>query len=290
MQFKSRLLSLLVLISAFIFQSCTDERNDDPEQTARVQVKLVDLPGDYLEVNVNIVDVLYKISDEDEETGWTNFDSFEQGEPVDLTDLTGGVSLILADEVLPAGFLSQIRLVLDDNGNTIVVEGETEGVGTEYPLETPSAQQSGLKIQINEELQGGFSYNIVLDWDVQKSVVETGSDKYQLKPVIRAELEANSGVISGNVFGDLPDDSDENPVALENVVVNLYEGSQDLSEEPYTSTTTDETGHYWLEGLKPGIYIIVIEREGFEQFISTEITVRAGEETDNGTITLVPSV
>ena len=283
-------LSLFFVLVALLFQNCSDNTTN-PDQSAKVQVKLIDLPGDYLEVNVNIIDVRYKISNDEneEDVEWTSFDSFEGPQVVNLKELTGGVSLILADEVLPAGYLNQIRLVLDEDENTIVVEGETEGVGTSYPLETPSAQQSGLKIKIDEELEGGFSYNIVLDWDVQKSIVDTGSGKYQLKPVIRAELEKNSGIISGYVYGDLPDDADDNPVGLENVVVELFSADQELSEEPLTTTTTDEVGRYSLEGLKPGAYIIVIEREGFDHYISTEITVRVGEVTDNATITLTPS-
>ncbi len=290
MHLNTKLVAFVCIIAGFIFQSCNDERSD-PEQTARIQVKLIDEEGDYLEVNVRIIDVLYHSSydeNEDEEAGWTSFDSFESPEDVDLTDLTGGVSLILADEVLPAGQLSQIRLVLDDEGNTIVVEGEIEGIGQTFPLETPSSQQSGLKIQINEELEGGYSYNIILDWDVQKSIVNTGSNKYQLKPVIRAALEKNSGIISGFVEGDLADDSVENPVPLENVVVNLFESGADITQDPYTSTTTNEAGNYWLEGLKPGVYIIVINRTGFAPYISADITVTEGVQDDAGTITLTP--
>ena len=50
-----RIFTIAVMVLSMIFiQSCN---NDDEDNTARVQLKLVDLPGDYLEVNVNIVDV-----------------------------------------------------------------------------------------------------------------------------------------------------------------------------------------------------------------------------------------
>ena len=293
MNLKTKLAAYFLIIFGVVFlHSCSDEKSD-PDQTARIQVKLIDEEGDYLEVNVRIIDVMYNISDdekEDEEGGWTSFDSFESPEDVNLTDLTGGVSLILADEVLPAGYLSQIRLVLDDEENSIVVESEVEGVGETFPLETPSAQQSGLKIQINEELERGYSYNIILDWDVQKSIVETGNGKFQLKPVIRAALEKNSVIINGLVEGNLPDDADENAVPMENVVVKLYKSGTDISEEAYASTSTNEAGYFWLEGLAPGTYVIVIDQIGFEQYISGDIEVlNAGDQEDLGTITLSPS-
>jgi len=38
------------------FQSCNDE-NDKVGNTARIQLKLVDAPGDYEQVNIEIIDI-----------------------------------------------------------------------------------------------------------------------------------------------------------------------------------------------------------------------------------------
>ena len=48
--------------------------------------------------------------------GWKSFGS-EDDYPinVNLTDLTAGNSLVLADEIIPSGMMQQIRLVLSDN-------------------------------------------------------------------------------------------------------------------------------------------------------------------------------
>ena len=120
---------------------------------------------------------------------------------VDLTELVAGNDLLLTDEIIPAGNLEQIRLVLGED-NTVVVENDS-GEPETYPLNTPSAQQSGLKLKIEEELQAGFTYTFILDWDVNRSVIKAGnSGNYNLRPVINVIAEISSGSITGVVQGN----------------------------------------------------------------------------------------
>lgn len=87
----------------------------------------------------------------------------------DLLELTRCVDLLLVDNFdIPSGTLHQIRLVLGDI-NTIVIDGQT------YLLMTPSAEQSGLKIQINQELESDFNYTFILDFDAHQSIVTAGN-------------------------------------------------------------------------------------------------------------------
>jgi len=279
-----RIFTIAVLVLSMIFvQSCN---NDDANNTASVQLKLVDSPGDYLEVNVNIVDVQYNNSED--EGGWKSFESFEGEQLVDLTDLVGGVNLVLSNEIIPAGTLKQIRLVLGD-GNNLKIEGETEGEGETFPLETPSAQQSGLKLNLNEELEAGFSYTFILDWDVQKSIVKTGSDKYILKPVIRVEAEAKTGSLEGIVTGDKTDDDVEGAVVLEGVSVKLFKADALEGDEAYATTTTIANGYFIFEGLPTVDYEVEIEQVGYISYESEDITVNLNEIASAGTIELVVS-
>jgi hypothetical protein len=73
----------------------------------------------------------------------------------------------------------QIRLILGDN-NSIIDDGET------YDLEIPSAQSFGLKVQVHAELMPDLSYKIILNFDADNSIQDTGNGKYKLKPVIKA--------------------------------------------------------------------------------------------------------
>ena len=275
-------IAIPIVFSLFLFTgllSCSDDKSDAP---ARVQLHLVDAEGDYEQVNVEIIDIQYNSSED--EDGWTSMDP-QGGYPIqtDLTKLIAGNSLLLSDELIPAGTMKQIRLVLSDN-NTLLLEGATELI----PLETPSAQQSGLKIQLDTELQPGFSYTFILDWDVQRSVVKAGnSGQYILKPVINAIAEVNSGSLSGTVAGDLLDDLVDAAVPLGDVTVNLH-----TTDEQYVaSTLTDAEGRFVFQGIAPGEYLIKIEEPAFVPYVSPQpLAITAGIVTDAGTIELLVPV
>ena len=267
-----------VLFIALVSISCSDDKTTDPENSSRVILKLVDAEGDYEQVNVEIIDIQYNSSEED--TGWQSFTP-EEGYPIqtDLTELIAGNELLLSDEVIPSGWMQQIRLVLSEN-NTLKLEGQEDLI----PLKTPSAQQSGLKIKLNQELDPGFSYTFILDWDVQRSVVEAGnSGQYILKPVIRANAEVNSGSVSGIVVADLIGDESTELFPQEAVVVGIYN-----SEDEYvTETLTDAEGKFMVQGLSPGDYRIQIETLEYIPYVSpAPVSISAGQVTNVGTIEL----
>jgi len=264
------------LISLTGFQSCDDNNVGD---TSRVQLKLIDADGDYEEVNIEIIDILYN-SSEDEE-GWTSF-SPEGGYPIkaDLTELIAGNNVLLTDEIISSGMLKQIRLVLSNN-NTLLLTGETSPIH----LDTPSAQQSGLKLKLDTELEPGFSYTFILDWDVHKSIVKAGnSGKYILKPTIRVNTEVNSGSISGKVIGEDLKDNIAGAVPLGEVVVAIHRADDDTF---IAESITNESGDFIIQGLDPDGYKIIIEDYDYINYESKEvITVNAGEVINAGTIEL----
>ena len=266
------------LTLAFVFfQSCNNENDITKiDETSRVQIKLVDEPGDYQEVNIEIVDIQYKSSDDEEENDWMSFTP-ESGYPlnVDLTELVAGNYVMLVDEVIPASILKQVRLVLSDN-NTLLIEGEEEYIH----LDTPSAQQSGLKLNLDTELEAGYSYSFILDWVVQESIVKAGnSGRYILKPVINVIAEVNSGSIGGSVFETIESEQ----VSMENVTIQVF----NQNDEFVTDTLTNTDGVFLVQGLEAGSYKIKINQEGYQEYLSDEIIVNAGETYDIGTIELI---
>jgi hypothetical protein len=134
--------------------------------------------------------------------------------PINLLELQDA-TVLLAEGSLPAGHYQQIRLVLEENTDSelfnYVVLAELvaaqEGQ-VQIPLETPSAQQTGLKLVNQFTIGEGQTTELVIDFDAEKSVVETGSGKFMLKPVLKVEA-----IIVGDASdtdGDGVPDSEDN--------------------------------------------------------------------------------
>lgn len=271
------------MIATFIslgLTSCSeDDGSTSNDGSANLTVRMTDAPGDYEEVNIDVQDVQVKVDSETEaevegETdaeadGWVSLDDVQVG-VYNLLELTGGITQILADSEVPAGYMSQIRLILGTD-NTVMVDGELQ------PLNTPSAQQSGLKLQVNEELEAGENYAFLLDFDVEESIVATGNGGYNLKPVIRINTDANAGVVVGSVV--LPADIEANVQSLVK-----------LSSETMTiSAYTDAEGNFSLNAVPAGVYSLeVIPEDGFGltgHAIGT-VEVEANQTTDVGELEL----
>ena len=241
------------------FSSCNKE-DSLPAGKARLQVYLTDDPGDYDEVNVDVQDVQINLTGE-EDGGWQSLDGVAKG-IYNLLDLVDNKDTLLVNAEIPAGKIQQIRLVLGDQ-NTIVVDG------VESHLETPSAQQSGLKLNIHQDVDAGLVYKMVLDFDASRSIVHTGSNKYILKPVIRTSLASIGGSIRGVVS---PADSLTNVLAIQGT-------------DTIAGTYTGATGGYWIGGLETGSYSL-----HFLPSASFADTVRNDINVTNGSVTVVDTM
>ncbi|HZY80857.1 MAG TPA: DUF4382 domain-containing protein [Cyclobacteriaceae bacterium] len=244
----------VVLAASLILASCSD----DSTGNATIEVYLTDAPGEYNEVNVDIQDVQVHAGDGDSDNGWTSL-SVNKG-VYDLLEFTNGLDTLLGSTTVPAGKISQVRLILGDN-NTVVVDG----VSTK--LTTPSAQQSGLKIQINTDLKEGVTYKIILDFDAARSIVATGSGKYNLKPVIRAITTALDGGITGTVM----------PMSAKPVVYAI-------NGVDTVSTFTNESGSFLVRGLATATYRLVLVAGDGAVREKTDVKVNTGDVTDVGVI------
>ena len=104
---------LFVTLSAVVF-SCSED-----SKTARLNIRLTDAPGDFEEVNVDIQEVKVHASGGDQENGWKSLDI--TAGVYNLLEFTNGLDTLLGSIELPAGKVSQIRLVLGSN-NSIKVD------------------------------------------------------------------------------------------------------------------------------------------------------------------------
>jgi hypothetical protein len=109
-------------------------------------------------------------SDDSVTAGWTVV--VIPSRTVDLMRLTN-VSEVIGQKDMEAGRYTQIRLKIDSG--TITVDG------TDHKLSVPSGV---LKLNRGFVLQPNQTLKLTLDFNVEKSIVRTGSDQYNLKPVI----------------------------------------------------------------------------------------------------------
>lgn len=111
--------------------------------------------------------------------GWTVVVS--QPTRVDLMELIG-VSADIGQAMADPGRYTQIRLKIDSG--TITVDNTT------YNLTVPGGV---LRLNRGFELEPGETLRLTLDFNVEKSVIRTGSGRYSLKPVIAVLSETVAG-------------------------------------------------------------------------------------------------
>lgn len=254
------ILSVIALTVCGIFSSCS--KDSDEKGMAKVNVHLTDGPADYdaIFIDVQSVEIHSDVS------GWVSVAPVVPG-VYNLLDFSNGLDTLLCTANLPVGHISQMRLVLGNN-NSIIVNGVS------HPLATPSAQQSGLKFNIHQELVANGSYDIWIDFDAAKSIVEQGNGGYSLKPVIRTYTALTNGKIKGFVL----------PVTAEAVVYAIH-GTDTFSAIPAAD------GHYMFCGLPEGTYNLWFDAAsstGFQDFYLPDVTVSFGVITDLGITTLLP--
>lgn len=259
-------LKLMVCVAAFsvAFTSCSSD--DSKEESAGFSVKLVDAPGDYQSVMVDVQGIEVIIDGEAHE-----FAAIEPG-VYDLLELTGGISAMLVETVVPTGNLSQIRLILGEN-NSVITAGADGAAGEEIPLKTPSAQQSGLKLNVHQDLEPGLLYEFILDFNVDKSIVETNDGGLNLKPVISASLEAQSGAIAGVVT----------PAEVQSFVT-ATDGTTEFS-----AYTAEGTGNFMIYGVPAGTYTVTItpaEASGKAPVTVEGVVVETGKIQEMDPVTL----
>ncbi len=249
---KISALAIMVMVTA----AACNKDDDNMAGDAKVNVRMTDAPGPYLAVNVDVQSVEINT-----DNGWivTNVNAGVYN----LLDFQNGVDTLIGSTTINAGRVSQVRLILGSN-NTIVIGPAT------FNLETPSAQQSGLKLNVNATVQAGETYTILLDFDAARSIVETGSGKYILKPVIRTVLEANTGVITGNVG-----------VVGAGSLVYAIEGTDTIG------TVANATGGFYFGGLQSNTYEVHIDAVApYNDTVITNVGVSSGQTTAMGTIVL----
>lgn len=252
---KKLIFMLSAVVTGITFNSCN---SDSDTKSYPYNVRMTDAPGSYEEVNIDLQAVEIIGND-----GQTVLLSTNTG-IYNLLDFSNGLDTLIATSTLNDSDVEQIRLILGPN-NTVVIDGVS------YPLTTPSAEQSGLKLLVNQTLQADIQNKILIDFDANVSVVETGNGTYKLKPVLRTIVTAISGNINGSIT----------PIGT------LATVSATSSTDVVYSSNVNAFGQFQISGLPQGTYTFTVTPIlPFLPITQLNVAVVAGATTNLGIIAL----
>ena len=199
---SSRLLRPLLSAGAIALAACGASSSGN----GTLAVALVDAPSPDVKGIVVTVDSVTAHSDQ---AGWV---TVAQGPiTVDLLALQD-VAMKLGEISLPAGTVSEIRLILADGPQYVVLAD-----GSHASLKTPSGQQSGEKLKGPFTVSACERHTVTIDFDGKNSIAyhQTGGPdpEWILRPVIRVKTEADDvlpchadgGADSGQPSGSVTD-------------------------------------------------------------------------------------
>ena len=233
-----------------------------PSNMGSLKASITDAPAcGYDEVNVTVSKVRVHQSATAAETdaGWTEI--VVPAQQINLLNLTNGVMQTLGTVPLAAGHYTQIRLVLDANSGNTMVNNVIPTGGAKTNLETPSGQQSGIKLNGQFDVVAGQQADILLDFDACKSVLTKGNGKYALKPVVKmipVILNGVGGVISPALLGN-------------HVMISAQQAGVVVGSTAPNATT----GEFFLSHLPAGNYDVVITADGSAASVVSGVPVAA---------------
>jgi len=274
---KTRLLILTSIFLIFaIFPGCEDKNNG----TGTLNLSLTDAPTDQPDVT-GVYITITGLEYHKQNNSWQTFEAYEGPKTVNLLELTDGMSEMLGSFEMEAGQYNQLRFMLDapERGD---MQPSNPGCYLEYsggetdPLFVPSGDNTGYKATGAFTVPSNGSVELTADFNVRKSVVETGTqDLYILQPTIRLIVNNEAGTIAGGIT-NLPTDGSE-------ILVYAYEDgtySDTEAAEPdvetsrfpdaVTSDALDEENSYQLNYLAPMTYDLVVVRTLGGQFQEVE--------------------
>lgn len=266
-------LGLVLTAASLALAACGGGGGSDPEPGSGIlRAAITDAPScgyDAVHVTVQRLRVHASATAGDSDGGWSEL-VLSPARRLDLLTLSNGVLEELGQLPLPAGRYTQLRLVLASNDATNpLANAVTPSGGASTALETPSGQQSGIKLNANIDVEVGKVADVVLDFDACKSVVPRGnSGRYNLKPVVSV----------------LPRLSDAGARVIGYVEASLANSATRVSVQqagvPIKSTWPDANGRFVLYPLPAGNYDLVLGASGRVNAVMTGVPVVATTPTE----------
>jgi hypothetical protein len=272
-----KLLAVVISAALFFVASCakdsTSPKSEDStspkSEPGKITIGVTDAPGEYESVNITFDEVkVHKASDSDTTGNSASWIIVKTGaQTIDLLKFANGEVSPFSSTELDTGKYTQVRLKITDAN--VIYKGKS------YNLNIPSGAQTGLKLNHPFEIKAGSTYELIIDFDVNKSIKPIGRrgnfTGFIMKPTIRLIAKATSGSISGTV-----NDASRLPVAY------AISGSDTVTSTPVNITTKA----FKLAFLPPGTYTVAVVDTSLKKGSKSGVSVEAGKDNAIGEITL----
>lgn len=211
--------------------------------STRLTLKVTDAPIDYI-TEVWLEFTAVEVKPVDAETP-LHFD-LNTPQTINLLDLTGAKSEILLNNVqVPTGDYEWIRIFVNASLDGVPDSYVRLLDGSEPELNVPSGGTTGIQLNGAFTAEASVPLNMVIDFDLRKSITQTSPTSYQFRPVLALIDES----ITGTILGDVPVDALTAPTCSDEDIttgnaIYLYSGNNvtpddidNMLPEPYTTTT-----------------------------------------------------
>jgi len=270
MNFRKLFLPLTVAACAII-AGCGGGSGSGSSGSGVMNVRLADAP----DPTITAIDVTFNKLEAHVDGEWVEIPLAD--ETVNLMELTES-DMLLGSATLPAGDYNQIRLFT----SSVTV---TDADGT-HDVNLGSIDQTGIKVNINATLEADAVQTLLLDFNVDKSLIKQGSGQYRLQPVLVGVVKVQSGTVVGTATSD-------GVAPLQNATVTaVYEAgdSYPVGTEVNTSSSMADGG-FKVWALLPGTYTLNFTWSNADATETrtatvTGVVVTANQETSVGTVTL----
>ena len=161
---------------------------------------------------------------------------YEPGDKlIDISQLVGGTALPVARNEMQLGQITGITLRLGPD-NALYLDEDR------YQLELPEGN-TDYYLPISLDLEQGFSYDLILDFDLEKSIQVTNPDPLTLD--FNPTISAYPGIGRGDLTGST------SPTDLQPAIYAIQESDS-------VSTHTNSSGNFIFR-LEPGSYDVFID-------------------------------
>lgn len=260
MKTKILLFTLTVFVSLMSVQ-CT--KDDETKNNGQLTVKITDAPSD----DSNIQAVFITVADV--KVDGHSVEGFQK-QTVKISDLQSGKTQVLFSGDVQATTYSNISLVMDYEKDA---SGNAPGcyvldkTSAKHDLSTSSAGTGEIKLEKSFQVTPSSSNNLIVDFDLRKSIVYNSTESQKYKFVTEAELRNSLRLGIEDKCGDIQGKASNNSSNSELIVYAYHKGEYSADTEPQgqgtsnvmfakavTSAKVNPDGSYKLSFLEEGNY------------------------------------